>query len=734
MNPPAVPPVSTSEPSKKRRKSAAAAGSDNKSKKTKTKTANDDGDAPATTGLGTATPSTSTKIVVAMPVTPATATSPKAGYCHHCHRGTGVIVCTLMKTIGKKTKRCRIAFCDKCLRRNYDNSIEEIHGAGKPHNLTTLGHDASEAYLFRCPVCEKKCQCYLHRPPEEAASDSNTAAKSAAHLAMFAKEAGVDPAEIEGMMNDTPTRNRGKGKEVVKGKEKVVVRPESAKKKTDKGKEKAIPKSESAKKPKAEAEAKAKAEAKGLKKAPLKKDKAKEEAQSSSTLKLVTISGPMPPAVKKPKHVEDPNFEFLAISHPLPVIALRLQIREFYLRFEKHSKVLVKYARLINDPNSDWTDLTYKNLINMMVNVLRYDEKTPAEKKMGIDPTILHESARALTTLPADSPEIWAITRALIEVWHDGRPLRRDSPAPSAQPEEDVDSEDDEFRLRLICKMINLVLNTHTYHEWVDAGASVEKKHRQACVDEVKKLKTEWEEQRQVLQKERLTLPAAHKADFEVRYNAAQNASKTLIRSAEMKEWAANRKTASRITPLGIDTLGNLYHLFTQRDPMEEDWGSWVVVEKGKNLPHPTGVLPPPPSIASDPGADHEEDHDEDQEEPEEYDEEAIRERVWYAVSEPCDIRQLADWIKYKGDSAIYEQATQNHPPTPGPSVPVSPKNATPARQFLSSVNVSPTKGGAPANAPAVPAAPVKKEDFMPLVDKIRKIADYFELMMNPAV
>ncbi|KAI5841623.1 hypothetical protein BZA05DRAFT_212105 [Tricharina praecox] len=110
---------------------------------------------------------------------------------------------------------------------------------------------------------------------------------------------------------------------------------------------------------------------------------------------------------------------------------MKFQIREFHLLFEKHSKLLVKYARTINDPDSDWTDLTNKNFINMMVNVLRYDENTSAEKKMGINPTILHESARALTTLPADSREIWAINRALIEVWHDGRPLRRaDSSVP----------------------------------------------------------------------------------------------------------------------------------------------------------------------------------------------------------------------------------------------------------------------------------------------------------------
>jgi len=201
--------------------------------------------------------------------------------------------------------------------------MEDIHAAGKPKDFTkALGHDSSEAYFFRCPVCEKQCQCYLHRPKDAVTPVTGAAAKSTANLEAFAKEAGLQPSEVAGMMNDTPTRNKGKAKEKepVKEKEKGAPKLEPAKKKA-----KAKVKEET--KAKAETKEPKKATTKEPKKAAAKKEEAKakkEVVKPDSTLKLAAVSGPVPPVIKKPKNVEDPNFEFLAISHPLPVIELRL--------------------------------------------------------------------------------------------------------------------------------------------------------------------------------------------------------------------------------------------------------------------------------------------------------------------------------------------------------------------------------------------------------------------------
>jgi len=157
------------------------------------------------------------------------------------------------------------------------------------------------------------------------------------------------------------------------------------------------------------------------------------------------------------------------------------QIREFYLRFEKHTKLLVKYARIINDPNSDWTNLTYKNLINMLVNILANDKKTLSEKRSVSDTTLLlEESANALNLTPADSPEIWSITITLIGYWYGAKKM----------PAYDSDMHNEESKLRIVCILMCLALQTHTYHQWLDADAASEKKNKQSCVDEIKRLKT----------------------------------------------------------------------------------------------------------------------------------------------------------------------------------------------------------------------------------------------------
>lgn len=219
----------------------------------------------------------------------------------------------------------------------------------------------------------------------------------------------------------------------------------------------------------------------------------------------------------------------------------------------------------------------------------------------------------------------------------------------------------------------------------------------------------EWEELRTTLQKERLTIPATGKAEFEARYTAAQQANKSLILAAESREWYANRKLGPRTSHLGTDTMGNNYWLFLQRDKKEEDWGNWIVVEKGNDLPHPLGKVPPPPSMPSDNGMDIDV-----PEVPQPDDEETIAARVWYCLDTAEDVKRAADWIKCKGDTAIYWQEVlkQSRPMTPVSSVPASPMS--PSRKVLDSVRAVKKR-----------EEEVTKDHYMPLVDKLKKIAGF---------
>ena len=121
---------------------------------------------------------------------------------------------------------------------------------------------------------------------------------------------------------------------------------------------------------------------------------------------------------------------------------------------------------------------------------------------------------------------------------------------------------------------------------------------------------------------------------------------------------------------------------------------------------------------------------DDDDQPPEAEDEEVVRQRVWYCVDQPDDIRQLAEWIKYKGETAIYWQEFAKHPQqrplTPMSSLPASPGPVSPSkRHLLQSVSVpSPSKKKHSGKERRL----VNKDDFMPLVDKIKKIAAFMEV------
>ena len=133
-------------------------------------------------------------------------------------------------------------------------------------------------------------------------------------------------AQIAGIMNDSSTRNKGKAtKAALKNKE--VNQP--ADKKTKKEKHDQLPKKAKEKKKKAAEKDK-----------PAKEPKAKSRkdakpvvgGEGMSLIKKTALlpppslatNGPPIPLPLKPKSVEDPNFEFIAISYPLNIIEARL--------------------------------------------------------------------------------------------------------------------------------------------------------------------------------------------------------------------------------------------------------------------------------------------------------------------------------------------------------------------------------------------------------------------------
>jgi len=102
-------------------------------------------------------------------------------------------------------------------------------------------------------------------------------------------------------------------------------------------------------------------------------------------------------------------------------------------------------------------------------------------------------------------------------------------------------------------------------------------------------------------------------------------------------------------------------------------------------------------------------------------DEDTIRERVWYCVDQPEDIRQLAEWIKFKGETAIYwQEIAKQRPMTPVSSVPGSPMS--PSRRLLEAVRV-------PATIKKRDERVLSRDEFIPLVEKLKKVATFMEIV-----
>jgi outer membrane biosynthesis protein TonB len=212
--------------------------------------------------------------------------------------------------------------------------VASILAAGKTKDMTkALGHDSSDSYYFRCPICDKKCQCAVHRKKheDEAAAKGDGGGgssggasvggpSSAADLEKFAKEAGIPVSEVAGLMNDSATRNKGKPKPTAEVKK--VQKPAPEKKPVTK---KPTPKKDpAAPKEKISTTTKDKVPKENTKQKASKAKITPMDPSQTNTLKLVPVSGPPQPLIRKPKHVNDPDFEWIAISYPLNIISARL--------------------------------------------------------------------------------------------------------------------------------------------------------------------------------------------------------------------------------------------------------------------------------------------------------------------------------------------------------------------------------------------------------------------------
>jgi hypothetical protein len=159
-------------------------------------------------------------------------------------------------------------------------------------------------------------------------------------------------------------------------------------------------------------------------------------------------------------------------------LTISSRVREFVLRFEKKLNLIGKYVRIINDPNSEWTDLTYKNLILSMLKILQSD-KTPPHH---MNPDVLFEAHKQIQSTSADNPLIWEYTKNLM-----AEEVTLPEEMEGLSMEDIANSE--AHKLDLVGFLIELTTATTTFRQLIDDGVAKQKQNHTRYLDEVKKLK-----------------------------------------------------------------------------------------------------------------------------------------------------------------------------------------------------------------------------------------------------
>lgn len=132
-------------------------------------------------------------------------------------------------------------------------------------------------------------------------------------------------------------------------------------------------------------------------------------------------------------------------------------------------KLPPKYFRTINDPNSEWTDLTYRNLITSLLPIIQ------ADGNHLIHGDLVYEAMYEIQKTTADNPKIWTILKNLLEEAYPG------------QLADDFDYEG--AKLNAIMLAIHLALQATVIRQQIDDDVEKEKDRNKIATTEIKRLK-----------------------------------------------------------------------------------------------------------------------------------------------------------------------------------------------------------------------------------------------------
>lgn len=130
---------------------------------------------------------------------------------------------------------------------------------------------------------------------------------------------------------------------------------------------------------------------------------------------------------------------------------------------------MTKYINIVNNPNSEWTDLTYRSIILCILRVLHADDKIVIHWGM------LSEGIKEIEKTPPDDTKFWTILCSILDGYID--------------PAEYTDFSQHKPRLALIVVLITLAMSTSSIRDRIETDQMNLKKEEKQTAEQIKLIK-----------------------------------------------------------------------------------------------------------------------------------------------------------------------------------------------------------------------------------------------------
>ena len=194
-------------------------------------------------------------------------------------------------------------------------------------------------------------------------------------------------------------------------------------------------------------------------------------------------------------------------------------IREFFLRFEKSLKIVPKYINIVNNPNSDWTDLTYRSIIVCLLRLLHADNVPE------ISWDILDAGIKELEKTAPDDPKLWLCLATILHGFIDEDKCTN------------ADWTQHKPRLQIIVRLVALAMGSAIVRERIEKDAGALKKEEKSAQEQIKLVKAEWEVNKQEIGKARLTVQGEERERLERRLKGEMAFMKSQVALVEARSW-----------------------------------------------------------------------------------------------------------------------------------------------------------------------------------------------------